>query len=250
MKESPMRVLTLNLRHNANRWDERLPLVAQLLNAESPDIIALQEVWLPIQQAHLIASHLDNHYTIYIASKSGDEQGREGIALLSRHPVRQREMLHLPEGNRVAQRFVVQINGRDVVIANTHLHHRPMHDETIRLPQMRVLIDWLRPFDLPVILTGDMNALPDSDTIQYAKISLKSAFETKHGSEPDTTFPTPLTAADYPAGLKITLDYILYTSQTLHIKSARLTAHRPAAGDAKLYPSDHYGLIADVELQS
>ncbi len=85
------KLLTLNLRHDADRWPERRPLLAAALAAHAADVIAFQEVALPIRQADLIAADLaalgQPAYTVHIASKWGAESSREGIALLSRLPV-------------------------------------------------------------------------------------------------------------------------------------------------------------------
>ncbi len=50
-----LKLVTLNLYHDRHRWEERFPLIVDMLRAEQPDVIALQEVHLPLRQAHLIA---------------------------------------------------------------------------------------------------------------------------------------------------------------------------------------------------
>ena len=53
-----MRLLTLNLRQDLDRWPERLPLVVAALAEADADVIALQEVALPIEQDELLAEAL------------------------------------------------------------------------------------------------------------------------------------------------------------------------------------------------
>ncbi len=38
-------------------------------------------------------------------------------------------------------------DGTDVTVANTHLHHLPLDDETVREPQARAILDWLGDTD-------------------------------------------------------------------------------------------------------
>lgn len=247
-----MKILTLNLRHNQDRWEERLPLAVNALHSQQADVIGLQEVWLSFQQAHLIAERLNARtpnlpYSVFIQPKWG-ENPVEGIGILSRLPVVEHKRLELPEGERVAQSICVEVGGKRVDIANTHLHHRPENDEVIRLPQMETLLKWMfEQGSRRWILTGDMNALPPSSTIQQAKKRLVSAYEAVHGREPTRTFPTPLVSYDF-TGPFITIDYIFFDSAGLRAKSAQVIANQPHPDDAHLYPSDHYGLAAEFEI--
>lgn len=245
-----MKIATLNLRHNADRWDERFPLVVDTLAGVGADVIGLQEVWLEIEQAQMVADALnkkaaDDPYDVYTVGKWGP-QPVEGIALLSRLPIVDNDMLQLPgEGYRVAQRITVEIGGQPLHIANTHLHHRPMDDESIRLPQMQRLLDWM--FDhasLRWLLTGDMNALPHSATIRAALGHLHSAYHTVHGVHP-VTFPTPLVDTGLP---DVCIDHIFYDAQNLRPVSVHIVGDQSDAHDDTLYPSDHYGLIAEFDV--
>lgn len=245
-----MKIVTLNLRHNQDRWDERFPLVVEALYQEQADLIGLQEVWMPIQQAHLIANELnalapDQPYQVMVEPKRGAESV-EGIGILSRLPVLEQERLELPEGERVAQRVLVEVEGQQVSFANTHLHHRPIGDECIRLPQMRTLLAWMFS-RTPVrwILTGDMNALPESSTIAAAGERLQSAYFVVHGEHP-ITFPTPLVYATTPEW-KACIDHIFFDPRTLRASDARILGNQSHPDDATLYPSDHYGLVAEFE---
>lgn len=243
-----MKIATLNLRHNTDRWEERLPLVVAALAAAQADVVGLQEVWLPIKQADLIAEALREHglsYSVHVEAKWGPNPV-EGIAILSRLPVLEQARLELPEGNRVAQRLVVDVAGERVNIANTHLHHRPQ-DESIRLPQMQALLAWMIAHEGERwLLTGDMNALPESETIGVAMARLGSAYLTANNDQP-LTFPTPLVTSDYDYPL-VCIDYIFFDPATLRVTDARVIADQGHADDPTLYPSDHYGLAADIAL--
>ncbi|MBZ0302048.1 MAG: endonuclease/exonuclease/phosphatase family protein [Anaerolineae bacterium] len=246
-----MKIATLNLRHNQDRWEDRFPLVVDTLSREQADVVGLQEVYLPIQQAQRIAEAVNarepaRQYTVYVEPKWGP-QPVEGVALLSRLPILDQERLELPEGERVAQRITVEVDGQRVHIANTHLHHRPIEDESIRLAQMQALLDWMfSRADSGWVLTGDMNALPESTTIAAAEARLNSAYFTLHRQHP-ITFPTPL-VADRWEGPDLCIDYIFCDAARLQVQEARMIADQGHADDPNLYPSDHFGLAAEVTI--
>lgn len=247
-----LKLLTLNLLHDRERWEKRFPLVVETIHAEQPDIITLQEVHIPRGQADYIAEHLNARipsqpYSVYVAPKWGDPKDtHEGIGILSRLPVLEYERRELPMVWRVAQRIRVPFGDGHLNIANTHLHHEPIGDEKIRLPQMEALLAWMDGIEAGGwLLAGDMNALPDSATIRKATERLQSAYPTVHG-ENVPTYPTPLIPL-YQSGLRLTIDYILFDGGRLRVKEARRIADKPHPHDDSLYPSDHYGLVAVFE---
>jgi endonuclease/exonuclease/phosphatase family metal-dependent hydrolase len=243
-----IKVLTLNLRHNSDRWPERIPLVVDTLKGQSPDVIGLQEVWLSMQQAELIVNQLnagtDRPYSVFTASKWGEELV-EGIAMVSRLPVVAYEHTNLPLTSRIAQRLRVMVDDQPVDIVNTHLHNHPECDESIRLPQMEHILHWMfeREGDCRWILMGDMNAQPGSSTIQAAARHFKSVLPTGV-----VTFPAPLRAREYPAGSDIQIDHILYCESRLQLLNGAVVAQQTHPDDPTLSASDHYGIVAEFAL--
>ena len=73
-----------------------------------------------------------------------------------------------------------------------------------------------------------------------------SAFAAAHGREPHATYPSgivaPLADSDPPA----TVDYIFVRGGGARVNDAWLALDRPAEGDATLFPSDHFGVVADI----
>lgn len=244
-----MKIVTLNLRHNNDRWAERFPLVVDSLHAQQADVIGLQEVSIPTRQAHIIAEALNQRtpgqpYSVLVEPKWGAGRDHEGVGILTRLPVQEHARWDLPMGERVAQRITVEAAGRTIQIANTHLHHLPA-DESIRQPQVDALLDWMFAYsESGWLLMGDFNALPQSSTIQTVMQRLRSTYKTLHNSHP-LTFPTPL-SSDYKAEPARTLDYIFYDASVFQPTHAAIIADQPRPDDPSLYPSDHFGLVADV----
>ena len=121
-----LRVATVNILNDLSRWDERRTLLAEGLDALSPDLIALQEVTDPLgtSTAHWLAGELGG-YSVHVCPKTGWGRKREGIAVLSRLPVEGHEILDLGSQQRTAQFLRVRAGGRPVVLVNGHYHWLP-----------------------------------------------------------------------------------------------------------------------------
>jgi endonuclease/exonuclease/phosphatase family metal-dependent hydrolase len=252
-----MKILTLNLRNHWDRWEARFPLVVAALLAADADLIAFQEVSLLVGEKHqaaLIAETLHAAlgravYHIYLTEGRGEQKGREALAVLSRWPVLSADWMALPGELRVAQKVQVRADDRVVTLFNTHLHHEPVKSEYIRYPQAEKVLSWMGDCTTPAILTGDMNARPDSSTIQLFKESLVSAHAVVHGAEPDRTWPTPLVDSIPEDEVPGALDYIFLSKGDFMIRDCSVIGDDPAADDPSLYPSDHFGIAAEVELR-
>ncbi|MEE4194817.1 MAG: endonuclease/exonuclease/phosphatase family protein [Anaerolineae bacterium] len=246
-----MKIATLNLRHHMDRWEERFPLVVQTLLDADADLVGLQEVSIklgPKNQAQMIADKIQKVsgtlYNVYFTRTREVTKDQEGIAILSQYPLTSTESIALPGPWRVAQRITVEIEGRTLGFTNTHLHHEPWRDESIRLPQVQSLMDWVNTQPFPCVISGDFNAEPDSATILKVKETHRSAYESIHGTEPDFTYPTPL-VQPVPAHTN-TIDYLFYAPDALSVTACEKIGTKSAPHDATLYPSDHFGLLAEL----
>jgi len=250
---SEFTVATLNLFNRMGEWDSRAPLVIDQLEALSPDVIGFQEIDLMLDQGMWISRQINlrlgkdrPHYRIKQAANPGTRASYHGIGTLSRLEFVEHEMLDLMTYERVAQRMLFQAGERPFIFVNTHLHHPP---EAVneRVEQIEYLLAWLArdPRQLPTVIAGDFNAYVHEPGVALMKRGYRSAYEAVHGGEPEKTWPTPVNTFDSsPAG---TLDYI-YVSEEFGIKDSGLAFDRPSEGDSNLYPSDHLGLFATLEL--
>lgn len=243
-----IKAITLNLRFTADRWQERFPMIVDLLHTEQPDFVGLQEVALKVQQAHLIQGALNylnpaQPYKLRVATDTF-EPPILANAILSRHPIVQHDRIGLPHTFRIAQRITLQLEETTLTIANTHLHHKPYKDESIRLPQIQAVVSWLDRSE-NVILLGDFNATLKSKTVQHALQTYQSTYSAIHQCEPDQTFPTPLIDKDFKPR---TIDYIFFRGRALHPFCCHLVGNQPHPDDKTLYPSDHFGISAQFNL--
>jgi endonuclease/exonuclease/phosphatase family metal-dependent hydrolase len=252
-------VVSLNLLNDLTFWDLRAPLIVAELRRLNPDVIALQEVALPLNNAQWLAEQLGG-YTVHLQPKTGARREHEALALLSRLPVTAPDGLELIHQDRVAQRITVRVGDAPLVIANTHLLAW-LTDATPRREQVRRLLAWL-PRDAPVIVCGDFNALPHFRAIKMMRARFVSAYFAAHGHEPAFTWPTPLDRGKgwrhrarelllRLGGIALrrtprwcgTLDYI-FVDRALTVRACERAFTQPARDNPRLYPSDHLGLVA------
>ena len=244
-----LHVATLNIRNLADRWDERLPLILADMAALQPDLLGLQEVVYPLQQDRLIGAAGEGHYT---AHRSWAGRPEYGNSLLVRQPLIATDEARLDLGlNRSILRATVALpGGRSVLVAVTHLHHE-VPDEAERDEQTRQLLEWLEsaPAADAQVVVGDFNAEPDEPTYtRMVAAGFRSAMAEANGTDPAVTWPSglqgPAIDTDGDPGC---LDYIWLRGAARAV-AAGLVFDRPAAGDPGLFPSDHLGLHARLEI--
>ena len=247
---SNITVATLNLRNRQDRWLKRRGLiVAELLN-EQPDLIGLQEIYIPIRQGYWLRNQLNSRtsgapYRLIQARKRHPVKAYfEGVGILTKLPVLATDIVSLGYEGRVAVRANVELpTGTTLDFVSVHLHHLPQ-DQQARLEQVLRLVSWLNERN-PVpcqIVVGDFNETPQAPAILQMKAKYRSAFQLKRGYEPLATFPTALVGGDW-AGC---LDYIFISSAINKVQEAHLFCKKASPQDDTLYPSDHVGLLAEL----
>ncbi len=256
-----LKIVSLNLLIDLRFWEKRKLLVLDELKRLKPDIIALQEVSLFKMNGQWLADQLGG-YRVYLCPKTGVNP-HEGLAILSKLSAVHHQTVSFGKQKRVAQSITIKIDDKLVNLANTHLIFEPVSDRA-RLTQVEKLVDWLPS---PAIVCGDFNAEPESQSMTTIKKRFSSAYEAVHGHEPNHTCPTPLKRGLYPVqlatqtGMRLaglykhrrnmhwhgTLDYI-YTEKTLQVNACHLAFTKASATDNKMYASDHFGLVAEIEI--
>jgi endonuclease/exonuclease/phosphatase family metal-dependent hydrolase len=244
-----LHVATLNIRNIADRWAERQGLIYADMAALQPDLLGLQEVVYVLQQDRLIGAAGEGTYS---AARGWAGRPEYGNSLLLRAPLVGEGFERLDLGlGRSAHRVSVELpGGASVVMAVTHLHHPPDAAKE-RDDQADALLAWLEesPSADATILVGDFNAAPDEPT--YARIAgagFTSSFLSANGDEPAYTWPSGIQAEGMDTdGDPSCLDYI-WVRGSVRVVDCRLAWDRSAVDDPTLYPSDHVGLSAHLEI--
>ncbi len=134
-------------------------------------------------------------------------------------------------------KFRDKINNVEFCCYNTHLDHV---SELARVKGIRMVVEHAKKNanGLPMLLIGDFNAIPNSETYHVAAELLRDArsiSETEHEG-PNRTFQNyGMTTKDEP------IDYI-FVSQEIRVLAHRADDRKPGGE----FASDHYPLVAEI----
>lgn len=244
-----LHVATLNILNLADRWPERLPLILADMAALQPDVLGLQEVVYVMQQDRVIGAAGEGHYEVVRGWAGRPEYGN---SILGRRPLALADPERLDLGlGRCAVRVRVDLPaGASLMVAVTHLHHL-IGAASARDEQAARLIEWLDagPATDARVVMGDFNADPREPTHERMRAAgYRSAYAEANGAEPAVTWPSGLQAPAMDTdGEPSCLDYI-WVHGAVAVSAARLVFDRPDTDDPTLYPSDHLGISAHLEI--
>ena len=281
-----LRVVTLNLWGTQPPLETRLALAVRQLLALAPDVVCLQEV-RPLDgrggrtTAEVIADGLGMaaHYAVAVAWDDGEgalPAGQEGLAIVARS-IADARVLPLPEPRpadaRILLSAAIDSAGGPIWVHTAHLHYR-LDDGVAREHQVLAIDEAIRGFgrerdSAPQILCGDFNATADSDEIRFLRglttlggrrTHFQDAWLRLHrepgpGDGPaqgitwssENELTRPLRSLD----IDRRIDYVYVTSRK---KDGRATIHdcqvvlTDRAGDGDFCASDHYGVLAVVQV--
>jgi endonuclease/exonuclease/phosphatase family metal-dependent hydrolase len=267
-----LRVMTFNIHwqgydlngvfHNSG-FAHRMPLVLDVLTMLDADIIGLQEA--SVEQRTALAPGVREYGMFPLPFEPGDE-----CILYKLHRFDLLESGHVdlhskPEiiGTNIGARDFVwvylqdRINGNRFYVVNLHLDHRS--SERGRQLDGVLIGEWIgnREFAAPVILIGDFNGKPDQP--RYLYLTGKRSYPGMDGASVRMPMPmldtftaanpiawyTGTTNSDYK-GIKSRnqIDYIFIPSGSSVIDSRIIYYHADG-----YYPSDHFPLLSEFELE-
>jgi endonuclease/exonuclease/phosphatase family metal-dependent hydrolase len=253
-----LHVMSFNLRFAApdgpHSWPRRRPVMAALLRRELPTVFGTQEGLHG--QLTDIAADLPSYYAWIGEGRGGGTRDeyvaifydtRRLVAVSSGHfwlsdtPAVPASRSWGNETVRMATwvRFADQRTGAEFMMVNTHFDN---HSENSRVRGAELIRDRIADVDVPVILTGDFNAAPDSGAYRVL---------VRDGGMADTWLTaaerTPLYATWHgyhdltPGGTRI--DWML-TRGAVEVRAAGINTF----ADEGEYPSDHLPIQALLTL--
>ena len=238
-----IRVLCYNI-HHANPPSRPnvidIGAIAQVINQEKPDLVALQEV-----DVYTSRSGASLHQAEELARLTGMKSffakaieyggGEYGVAILSRHPMESMKNYPLPtaagtggELRTLATAIVILPGGKKIRFASTHLDAQS--NDTNRILQAHKIVEILKEEKLPVILAGDFNAVPSAITIGIFENYFTRSCISNCG------FTVPVINPNR------TIDFIVYTPK----EKFRVLEQKVIA---ETYASDHRPVMAILQLQ-
>lgn len=150
----------------------------------------------------------------------------------------------------------LKVRGTRVRVANTHLE--AFGGPTVREPQGRELIAALSDSPYPVIVLGDLNTCPqdtdpctlDSTYEDLTGAGYVDAWAERHGIAGGWTSGQSA-SLDGPDTISRRIDYVLHRGPGLRAAHVEVIGEEEAdrtGGSPSLWPSDHAGVVATVEL--
>jgi endonuclease/exonuclease/phosphatase family metal-dependent hydrolase len=270
----PLSVMTFNIRYGTandgeNRWTNRRDMVFALLRAENPDLIGLQEA-LRFQVDEILAA-VPGYAAVGVGRDDGKAAGEMSAILYrtSRFYVASSGTFWFsdtPEtpgskswGNRITRistwaRFV-EGDGRAFTHYNLHLDHesQPSREKSTALLLERIQARAV-PAE-PVVVTGDFNtgesnaALPvlvgpgGPAAVPAAGAAPPPFIDTFRALHRDETEVGSFTAFKFGETKGDKIDYVLVQPGTTVLSSGIIRTSQNGR-----YPSDHFPVVARVEL--
>jgi|GEM_PF-61523 len=260
-----VRCATMNIRYDNKDdrkkglgWKERKQLVADYVNTNAPDLMGMQEVLH--NQAEDLKRLLPEYTFVGVGREDGKQKGEyaalwyrsslfdaveSGNFWLSETPEQPGSMGWDAACTRMVTWAKLRNNrtGKTFLFANTHMDHR---GATARQESARLIIRKLKELgseEMPVILTGDMNADESSETYRTLTTSALTLNDALKLSEHHTG--VSYTWHDFnrmPEKQRSKIDYIFVTPN-VKVKSTSI-----CAPNEKAMASDHCFFLANMQI--
>ncbi len=240
-RKRTLKVMTYNVRHcnpPSKKGVIEVESIAKVINDAKPDLVSLQEIdkftnrsGVELDQAKELG-RLTGMYSYFVKAIDWDG-GEYGIAILSRFKILDSMHLTLPMADGIAgeARAVAivkfRIKKKDILFASTHLDIVKKHREL----QASTIVDYFSNSKIPVILAGDFNDMPGSETLKM------------FGNHFQITCALPSCGKTFPQDNPTrTIDYMMYKPESLF-----KTLNHQIIPDE--YASDHRPVIATLAFE-
>ena len=262
--DEPVNVMTFNVRYDnpddsLNSWAYRKDRVANAIRFYDADIVGTQEVLH--NQMEDLRQRLPGYESIGVGREDGKEAG-EYSALwyrADRFTAKESGWFWLSETPEVAgskgwdgacERIATwaklqdKLTGKELFVMNTHLDHVGV---AARREGVKLVLDKIQELggDLPVILTGDFNAEPESDVIKQVTDTADPEHLTDARTVADPVYGPNWTFHDFgsiPYEHRERIDYIFVKNGLEVLKYGIL-----AETEGNAYLSDHAPVLISVK---
>jgi endonuclease/exonuclease/phosphatase family metal-dependent hydrolase len=269
-------VVSLNLLHGGvwsgltgddEDLEPRLEIATTELRALAPDVVGVQEASVGRRRGHVarrLAEALGMHWAYAPAlvrvfpfawlNRLGSMiiDFEEGPAVLSRFPIVDWEVDPLPRCNGLFDPRMLVLARLDtpwgrMVAASAHTSRGLCEAERV------VQLMTAGRQALPAVLTGDFNTGPDADGIRRLtdQAGFVDAFHAANPTDPGHTVWQRVTSPTPTVHRRV--DYVFLVPGTIvpgRVVGSRLVLNKPGrlADGRVLWPTDHYGVLAEIDL--
>ncbi len=275
---TPLRVVTFNLLHdgptsgfidNDTHLEARMEMAIRELKALEPDIVTLQEASHSRRHGNVpeqIAKELGFHLVFAPATDRifhvrpidslivGVMGFKEGEAILSRFPIVGSDIYDLPRcRSRIEPRILLRADldspWGPLRVFTTHT----AREDECQMERVGEIVREQRGGH-PSILTGDFNTLETSKvlTLLRNEAGFIDAFRSANPTVPGATVWQRILSTESTASRRVDFIFLLmgHTS-SVTVTSSKVVLDQPGRlpDGTALWPSDHYGVSADLEIQ-
>jgi endonuclease/exonuclease/phosphatase family metal-dependent hydrolase len=265
-----MRVVTWNLWWRNGPWKQRLDAIAETLAEIRPDVCGLQEVWEDASDnlAGILAERLGMHWSWAGRVPNRHWQDEHpgvlaGNAVLSRWPIAEQAEISLPATDdhpRLVLHALIEAPGGSLPFFTTHFSHQ-VGASAVRQAQARTMAGFVATraagHAWPPLVTGDLNAEPDSDELRLLggvlvppavpDLVLLDAWRYTQPGQPGLTWTRRNPYLVGQPYVEARIDYVLAglpAGDRGHLRSARVAGDVPV-GDT--WPSDHLAVVVELD---
>lgn len=260
--------MTWNVWGRFGPWEKRQPAIVMTLRAEAPDVVCLQESYAVPgdDQPARIATALGGFHVARAAIWAKDDRWM-GNAVVSRWPILEATTHVLPSATGAPSHRSALVTRIDapfgaITVITTHLDHRFDGSATrqAQVGEICRIASGIRDADpggYPVLLVGDLNAVPDSDEIRSLTgrrpppapgLVFTDAWEVAGDGSAGATWcdSNPYNADSFWPRRRI--DYLLvsWPRPSSKGKPVRCRVVPGAPADDGTWPSDHSALVTDL----
>jgi len=261
-----LKVLTLNLWHDAGPWAERAKRIREWIDRLDPDLVAFQEALEGegVDQATELMAGRGYHLDFAVATPRWlDRDVAFGNAVASRWPIADRAVLELPSSGdgetRTALSVTVEAPFGPVALTCTHLNWR-FHQGNVRERQVLALAEWVRARrpdgGFPPLLAGDFNAAPEASEIRFLSglqslagrsVYFVDAWDAAGEGSDGITWSNRNDHARAWLEPERRIDYV-FAGPPLRDGRGQITTCRVVCDDVHegIWPSDHFGVYAEL----
>ncbi len=234
-----VRIVTYNVGSFSKYMDNSTFMIAGMLKEADADIVGLNELD-SVNTRHMtnqisnLASAMGG-WNWHFGRAIGYKNGAYGNGIITPDRILESHTVTLEKGKGSEQRSMAVAETEKFILCTAHLDHK---SDEARALQVKIINDWAESqnSEKPILLTGDMNAGPESETLSL----LMQSWDVISSTDPTFSSTKPSICIDYIFHLK--------KSGAIKVLHSDVMTEFSQGGDVTK-ASDHLPVYVDIEIE-